>query len=190
MKHLKRIIPVATFLAVALGLTWISTPARGDDAFNTLPFDDIQTGYRVAPVPMNLVGRDPFLVGWGSYLVNVVGGCADCHTNNLYADGGNPYFFQPVKINTAGYLGGGQQFGPFTSRNLTPEANGLPAGLTFDQFQKAFQQGIDLDNAHPQFGPLLQVMPWPSYANMSTRQVRAIYEYLSAIPSVKAPGGN
>jgi len=95
---------------------------------------------------------------------------------------------QPKQINTAVYLGGGKAFGPFTSRNLTPEDNGLPAGLTFDQFQKAFTQGVDFDNAHPQMGALLQVMPWPLYTNMSTRQIRAIYEYLSAIPPVKVPG--
>jgi len=38
-------------------------------------------------------------------------------------------------------------------------------------------------------GPLLQVMPWPAYSNMNPRQIRAIYEYLSAIPPVKTPGG-
>jgi hypothetical protein len=41
-----------------------------------------------------------------------------------------------------------------------------------------------LKHLHPQMGPLLQVMPWPTYADMSPRQVRAIYEYLSAIPSI------
>ena len=80
------------------------------------------------------------------------------------------------------------QFGPFTSRNLTPEANGLPAGLTFEQFQDALTKGTDIDKKHPQMGPLLQVMPWPAYQNMSTRQIRAIYEYLSSIPPVTVPG--
>lgn len=155
---------------------------------SSLPFEDIQTGHRVAPVPLNLTGRDPFLVGRGSYLVNVVGGCVDCHTTQTYTNDGNPYMGQPKQINAAVYLGGGKAFGPFTSRNLTPEDNGLPAGLTFDQFQKAFTQGVDFDNAHPQMGALLQVMPWPLYSNMSTRQIRAIYEYLSSIPPVKVPG--
>ena len=32
------------------------------------------------------------------------------------------------------------------------------------------------------------MMPWPVYSNMSPRQIRAIYEYLSAIPPVKVRG--
>ena len=43
------------------------------------------------------------------------------------------------------------------------------------------RHGFDFDHAHPQFGPLLQVMPWPAYA-MTAHDLRAIYEYLSAIP--------
>jgi hypothetical protein len=42
--------------------------------------------------------------------------------------------------------------------------------------------GIDYDHAHPQMGPLLQVMPWPTYQNMTDRELRAMYEYLRAIP--------
>jgi hypothetical protein len=30
----------------------------------------------------------------------------------------------------------------------------------------------------------LQVMPWPVYGKMSDRDLRAIYEYLRAIPSL------
>ena len=67
------------------------------------------------------------------------------------------------------------------SRNLTPE-NGLPAGRTFAQFKQIIRTGIDLDKAHPQYGPLLQVMPWPDFQDMSTRDLLAIYTYLSAIP--------
>src|SRR6266699_1961558 len=53
----------------------------------------IQTGFQVAPVPLNLVGKDHDLVGLGSFLVNVQGDCNGCHTNNPateFADGGNP----------------------------------------------------------------------------------------------------
>jgi hypothetical protein len=70
----------------------------------------------------------------------------------------------------------------FVSRNLTPETNGLPAGLTFDEFLLVMRTGIDLDHTHPQFGPLLQVMPWPVYQDMTDRDLLAIYEYLRAIP--------
>jgi len=139
---------------------------------------------------MNMSGHDPILVGYGSYLVNSVAGCNDCHTNGLYAEGGSPFMGQTPVYNTAAFLGGGQAFGPFISRNLTPEDNGMPAGLTFAQFQNAMQKGVDYDMAHPQLGSMLQVMPWPSFSHMDTAQVRAIYEYLSTIPSVKVAGVN
>jgi hypothetical protein len=144
----------------------------------------IARGFRIAPVPLTY-DRDNHekreLVGLGSYLVNAVGGCNDCHTQPSYAPGHDPFMGQPKQVNTAHYLAGGQPFGPFTSRNLTPE-NGRPAGRTFAQFKLQLRTGIDLDHQHPQFGPLLQVMPWPTYQDMTDHDIRAIYEYLKAIP--------
>src|SRR6201995_1866283 len=51
----------------------------------------IERGFRIAPVPLDLSQKDPDLVGLGSYLVNAVGGCNDCHTNPNSANGGNPF---------------------------------------------------------------------------------------------------
>ncbi len=137
----------------------------------------IRIGYQVAPVPLDLAGKNYTQVGLGSYLVNSAGGCNDCHTQPSYAVGGNPFLGQPKKVNAANYLAGGQHFGPFVSRNLTPE-NGLPAGHTYAEFVQIMRTGKDFD--HP--GQLLQVMPWPTYQTMSDRDLRAIYEYLRAIP--------
>ena len=67
-----------------------------------------------------------------------------------------------------------------TSANLTPDAHGLPAGLTFDEFVTTLRTGHDPD-APP--GTLLQVMPWPVIGKKTDNDLRAIYEYLSAIPS-------
>src|SRR5437763_4152040 len=106
MKRLIRFAPLFVF-AVA-GLFWTGRPAKGQqDPFYTLPLDDIVKGYNVAPVPLTLGNRDPFLVGWGSYLVISVGGCVDCHTNPPFIDGGNPFMGQPKKINASAYLAGG-----------------------------------------------------------------------------------
>jgi hypothetical protein len=44
------------------------------------------------------------------------------------------------------------------------------------------RKGTDFKNRHPLISPLLQVMPWPVYGQMSDREIAAIYEYLSAIP--------
>jgi hypothetical protein len=152
----------------------------------------VRQGFAIAPVQLNLEDRNRALVGLGSYLVNAVAGCNDCHTHPSYAAGGNPFRGQPKKINTANYLAGGRVFnapgGPFVSRNLTPEApDGKPAGLSFEQFEEVLRVGTDFDHLHPQVSPLLQVMPWPVYQSMSDRDLHAIYEYLSAIPHAE-PG--
>jgi hypothetical protein len=145
----------------------------------------IQRGYQIAPVPLDVAGLNPALVGLGSYIVNAQGGCNDCHTAPPYAAGGDPFAGQPTIINAAGYLAGGQEFGPFTSRNLTPRApSGRPAGLTLAQFIEVMREGTDFKNVHPQISLLLQVMPWPVYGQMSDRELQAIYEYLSAIPCI------
>ncbi len=79
----------------------------------------IEQGFDIAPVPLDLHGKNRALVGLGSYLVNGPGDCNACHNagpgNNQFLPGGNPFFGQPKKINTATYLGGGRDFGPFVT---------------------------------------------------------------------------
>lgn len=182
-------IGTAALGCVALLVVAQRVSARSDDneGWGLLEQSRIVRGFAINPVKLNLRGKNPLLVGLGSYLVNAVGGCNDCHTNPSFAPGGDPFMGQPKQINTQNYLAGGQQFGPFTSRNLTPEENGLPAGRTYAEFANILRTGIDYDHAHPQFGPLLQVMPWPTYQSMTDRDIRAIYEYLRAIPHAE-PG--
>ena len=152
-------------------------------------------GFQIAPVPLNLQGKNVALVGLGSYIVNAQGGCNDCHTFPPYEAGGDPFAGEPKKVNAARYLAGGTPFGPPgdpntpVSRNLTPRAsNGLPANLTWEQFLRTIRTGADLKH-RPPFAPsedndLLQVMPWPVFQDMTDRDLRAIYEYLRAIPSL------
>lgn len=172
----------------------------------------IRRGLEIAPVPLNLAHKDRKLVGLGSYLVNVSGDCNGCHTLSpavQYAPGGNPYFSQPKVVNPATYLGGGSDFGqliPGTpniiSRNLTPDRTGRPiGGDSFAQFRHTMRTGEDPDHLHPPCsatvttnclpppfnGNLLQVMPWPAFQDMSDHDLRAIYEYLSAIPCIEGP---
>jgi hypothetical protein len=142
----------------------------------------VQEGLRIAPVVLNLKGRNRALVGVGSYLVNAVSECNDCHTRPHFLLGGNPFNGEQELPNTSDYLTGGNQFGPFTSANLTPDpVTGLPAGLTFREFVHLIRTGETDD--HPAFGPLMQVMPWPTFRKMTDYDLRAIYEFLSAIPS-------
>src|SRR5215472_18958479 len=68
----------------------------------------VERGFEIAPVPLNLEGKDRELVGLGSYLVNGVVACNDCHgagPKTQFLPGGNPFFGQPKKINPATYLG-------------------------------------------------------------------------------------
>lgn len=142
----------------------------------------VARGYQIAPVHLNLKGRDRTLVGLGSYIVNAQAGCNDCHTNPPYAPGGNPYEGEPKKINVAHYLAGGTEFptpeGPVTSANITPDDHGLPAGLTFQEYKMLIRTGHDPDEP----GEILQVMPWPIFKEMNDRDIKAVWEYLSAIP--------
>ncbi len=153
---------------------------------DTMP---VLKGYALAPVELNLEGKNAELVGLGAYLVNA-SHCADCHTNSLFMPGGDPFKGQTPVVNTAGYLGGGRVFGPVTSRNLTPEPenDNKPAGMDFEEFLFVMRTGEDTDQAHPQLSPLLQTMPWPELGRMTDHDLRAIYEYLSAIPPVNIPG--
>jgi hypothetical protein len=172
-------------LSVAAFTMWTLLPtapvySQADDPTAS----QIRRGYEIAPVALDLRGRNRALVGLGSYIVNAQAGCNDCHTHPSYAGGGDPFQGQPEQINTKAYLSGGRQFGPFTSRNLTPDPiSGLPADLTFNQFLQVLRTGKDFDLVHPQI-PLLQVMPWPVFSHMTDRDIAAIYEYLSAIPSL------
>lgn len=196
----------------------LASARSGDDSRgkNESTQSRVEAGFALAPVPLNLQGKDRGMVGLGSYLVNAVASCNDCHSagpETAYAPGGNPYFKgnPPQVINQGTYLGRGRNFGALlpgtpeiVSRNLTPDRTGLPAGgLTFAKFLHILRTGEDLDHVHPNCsatvttgcfpafqpfnGDLLQIMPWPVYHNMRERDLRAIYEYLRAVPCVEGP---
>jgi len=223
---------VLTLSVIALAGLLSSSPsvqAQDDGQNHSIEASRIKLGLEITPVPLNLTGKDPNLVGLGSYWVNAVSDCNFCHTsggapNFNFAAGGNPYFGQRKKTDPTTYLAGGTDFGPalppgfydpsygdyvgpdIISRNLTPDKTGLPeGGHTFEQFKKIFRTGVDLDHLHPTCtassptptpancipppvdGSLLQVMPWPNFQDMTDHDIRAIYEYLSAIPCIAGP---
>ena len=216
MNHSKitqRFVPPATLAAVlGLGLALTSQSGHAQESLDSRA----QIGLKIAPVQLNLENRDLRQVGLGSYIVNAQSDCNGCHSKGAtteYAGGGNPYFSQhPAKINPATYLGGGDDFGAFPaegfvhiiSRNITPDKDGLPAGLTIDKFILALRTGVDADKWHPTCagppnghcvpapfdGSLFQIMPWPIYQNMPDHDLRAIYEYLRAVPCMEGDPGN
>lgn len=208
---------IAVFvLLVVIGTSTGSSrvQARDDGASDE---SKIRQGFEIAPVPLNLQGKNRSLVGLGSYIVNAVADCNGCHSAGPpteFTQTGNPYLLPPVfsgtkQVNAATYLGGGRDFGPLVpgsahiiSRNLTPDKTGRPeGGHTFDEFVQIMRTGIDMDHLHPTCtgapdascipfpfnGDLLQIMPWPAFQDMTDHDLRAIYEYLRAIPCVEGP---
>jgi len=148
--------------AIALAVFLIRSPRvkADDDQLQT----KVQIGLNIAPVKLNMTGKDPTLVGLGSYIVNGANDCNACHNgggppNFEYVAGGNPYAGQkPKVIDPTTYLAGGQDFGPvgppptpdIISRNLTPDKTGLPeGGHTFEEFAQIIRNGKDYDHLHP-----------------------------------------
>jgi hypothetical protein len=181
MKRILLLVPVVLVLVVSGGQEMARAQNRGDGVSR------VQQGLAIAPLPLNLQGRNVALVALGSYIVNAQADCNGCHTVNFdpYLPGGNPFFGEPEMIDPAKYLVGGSPFGPFVTRNLRLDpVSGLPSDLTFEEFLLVLRTGIDLHDAvHPIPGtPVLQAMPWPVFRNMTDHDIRAIYEYLSALP--------
>jgi hypothetical protein len=152
----------------------------------------IQQGFAImeqSGIPLNLRGKNRSLVGLGSYIVNAQSDCNGCHGNPEWAPGHDPFQGQePGQFAPEGYLvGGSPMFGPvFTPRNLTPNAAGLPAGMTLTQFITTIRTGVDRrSTGAPPDSPLLQIMPWPIFRNMTDRDLMAIYEFLTAIPCLE-----
>jgi hypothetical protein len=74
---------------------------------------------------------------------------------------------------------------------------------TFYEFVEIMRTGVDLDHQHPNCsanvatnclpagqpfnGDLLQIMPWPDFQSLTEHELRAIYEYLGAVPCLEGP---
>lgn len=200
----KRIIPILSTIIIGFGAFFqggMSKPVMADEPITSPNMNStdtrsrIKAGYEYAKkqgIALDLKHKNPALVGLGSYLVNAIGGCNDCHTYPSFAEGGNPYLHQALQINTSNYMAGGAAFGPFCSRNLTADGSGQPAGMDQKTFIYVMRTGCDPDGANfddPASCKLLQVMPWPADAQMTELDLKAIYEYLGAIPATQ-PAAN
>ncbi|KAA6462137.1 hypothetical protein DYQ86_11005 [Acidobacteria bacterium AB60] len=138
-----------------------------------------EIGLKIAPSFINMQGKDPTLVGLGSFIVHAQADCNGCHGSdpaNEYVGNGNPYFRKPLnspaQFNQATYLNGGQNFGPagpgivkdmtsplyggpglgpnIITRNLTPDSTGNPAGgVDLQRFITIVRTGHDFDKLHP-----------------------------------------
>ena len=69
-------------------------------------------------------------------------------------------------------------------RRVATPASGVVAD-GYATFVDIIRHGYDTEG----ITPVLQVMPWPVYRNMSDNDLRAIYEYLTSIPCVEGTPG-
>jgi hypothetical protein len=144
--------------------------------------DQWKIGLSIAPDFLNTTGKDPELLGLGSFIVNAQADCNGCHGSSPpseYLATNNPYFRppnnRPAKYDQTTYLNGGQNFGPvgpgivkdptsplyagpglgpnIISRNLTPDHTGNPeGGNDLHTFMNIMRTGHDFDKLHPNCG--------------------------------------
>jgi len=162
----------------------ISCAGASEDADKKALADErASVGRGIAPVALDFKEEEADKVGLGSYLVNAVAGCVDCHSCPTYLEGQSPFAGGSGKLDTKHYLGGGASFGAeLTAPAISPNAKGLPGGLTEDQFIAVMRRGKDPKNPRR----TLAVMPWAMYRNMTDEDLRAMYAYLRSIPHTEA----
>ena len=171
-----RISTVALALLVALSSSSI---AFATDA------TDVDRELTLSPVQLKFDPKDRVAVARGSYLVNALGGCVGCHTMPTYEPGGDPFKGEPEKLNVKNLLAGGKCFGPIRSPNITPDANGHPAGLSPADFADSMRSGkvhMMENGKKPDPNDIQKVMPWPEFRHMTDEDLTAIHAYLAAVP--------
>jgi len=151
---------VLTLGVIALvGLLSTSPTVQAQNNGNSDEKQLVRIGYAIAPVPLNLDGKDRDLVGLGSFIVNAQGDCNGCHTaggppNFNYANNGNPYFSnQPLgtKTDPTTYLAGGAPFGQAvpSSASVGFPPGSIPSSYPPDGYP------IDPTTGFPYAGPVI-----------------------------------
>jgi hypothetical protein len=140
----------------------INTPSgvAAQDNGNDNEASLIRIGFAIAPVPLNLEGKNRDLVGLGSFIVNAQADCNGCHTagappNFNYTNNGNPYFLnQPLgtKTDPTTYLAGGSPFGQAVPSSAS--VGGFPNGSVPSSYPP---DGYPIDPAtgFPYAGPVI-----------------------------------
>ncbi len=116
--------------------------------------------------------RDPAVRG--RYLVQIMD-CGGCHTPGALA--GQPDSKRHLGGSDIGFAG---PWGVVYPRNLTPDQETGLGKWTGEELVQAIRAGKGRDGR-----TLAPIMPWPAYAALTDRDVRAIVAYLRTIPAVK-----
>lgn len=162
----RQFLKIAAAPVVMLGLMspagrWTHSPAVHAQGNGTDDEDQlIKIGYAIAPVPLNLEGKNRDLVGLGSYIVNAQADCNGCHTggappNFNYANYGNPYFSNHplgTKTDPTTYLAGGSPFGQAVPSSAS--IGGFPPGSVPSSYPPNGYP-VDPTTGFPYAGPVI-----------------------------------
>ncbi|MEP6731342.1 MAG: c-type cytochrome [bacterium] len=117
--------------------------------------------YAIAPQPLT-IRSDSASVARGAHLVTSLGGCVDCHGENL---AGKKMFDDPA-------------IGRVYAMNLTRGKGGIGATMSDVDFVRAIRHGVAPD------GRALKIMPSSDYMNFSDEDLAAVIAYVKSVPAV------
>jgi mono/diheme cytochrome c family protein len=117
--------------------------------------------YTITPAALT-IPTDSATVARGAHLVGTIGGCVECHGDNL---AGKPVIDDPA-------------LGKIYAMNLTRGKGGIGGVLTDVEFQRAIRHGIAPD------GHALKIMPSSDYINLTDADLAAIIAYIKTLPPV------
>lgn len=160
--------------------------------------DGVERGLALSPFPAeltsNLTAEEKWKVGRGSYLVNTVGHCSDCHTNpSREFDPLSPRY---LRIETKYFLSGGFVFPVYPAEALG-QTRTMGANLSGEErgYLNQPEDSLDhflatIDRGQKLWGPdaprrLGWPMPWENFRLMTREDLGAIYAYLKSIPPRK-----
>ncbi|MBX0335223.1 c-type cytochrome [Pontibacter sp. HSC-14F20] len=135
---------------------------------------------KVDAAPAITIQKSPELIERGAYLANHVAVCIDCHSTRDFSR-----FSGPVVPGTEGK--GGDVFdhsmgfpGVFYARNITSDTETGIGSWTDGEVYRAFTTGVSRNG-----DPLFPVMPYKSYASMTTNDAYAIISYIRSLNPIK-----
>lgn len=121
-----------------------------------------------APLAEAAPNADPALAERGAYVAKL-GDCVACHTG-------------PSNQPFAGGRAVPSPFGDIYSSNITSDPKYGIGDYSLDEFSRAVREGIRKDGAR-----LYPAMPYPSYANISDDDIKALYSFfltrVAAVPN-------
>lgn len=75
-------MPLPACALALVGMTLSAAPIAAGPLPDDQETSKVEIGLQIAPVPLNMTGKNRALVGLGSYLVNAQADCNGCHTRS------------------------------------------------------------------------------------------------------------